>query len=71
MPEIKVTIRELYDRVWLQPTSIVAKECGISARGLGKVCERHRIHVPARGCWRVASRQDRDRAPAIPRRREP
>lgn len=66
MPEIKITIRELYDRVWRQPTSAVARECGISDRGLGKVCERHRIPVPERGYWRRVETGQKPRKPPLP-----
>jgi hypothetical protein len=66
MPEIKVTVLELYDRVWARPTSVVAKELGISDRGLGKVCERHRIPVPGRGYWRRIETGQKPSRPSLP-----
>lgn len=45
------TRRELYDLVWKIPVETLAKQFGISGRGLGKLCERHGIPVPPRGYW--------------------
>lgn len=43
--------RELYDRVWKEPMTKIAKEFGLSGRGLAKICERNGIPVPPRGYW--------------------
>jgi hypothetical protein len=43
--------RELYDRIWKEPMTKVAKEFGLSDRGLAKICERNGIPVPPRGYW--------------------
>lgn len=51
--ETKLTIQQLYDRVWTEPIHRIAKEFGLSDRGLGKFCERLDIPVPPRGYWRA------------------
>lgn len=66
MGEIKLTIRELDDRIWARPILAVAKESGISDRGLGKVCERHCIPVPGRGYWRRVETGQTPRRPPLP-----
>jgi hypothetical protein len=48
---ITLTRRQLYQRVWKTPVDTLAKELGLSGRGLGKLCERHGIPVPPRGYW--------------------
>lgn len=47
----ELTRRELYEWVWRQPMTTLAKEFGLSDRGLAKICERNGIPVPARGYW--------------------
>lgn len=47
----ELTKKQLYDRVWKAPMIEVAKEYGLSDRGLAKLCERHGIPVPPRGYW--------------------
>jgi hypothetical protein len=51
MPTITLTRQQLYDRAWATPLDTLAKELGLSGRGLGKLCERHDIPVPPRGWW--------------------
>ncbi|MGM0554992.1 MAG: hypothetical protein ACQEVA_01300 [Myxococcota bacterium] len=48
---ITMTREELYERVWDTPVYKLAKELALSGRGLGKICERHRIPTPPRGYW--------------------
>ncbi|MDD3436186.1 MAG: hypothetical protein PHC64_03430 [Candidatus Gastranaerophilales bacterium] len=43
--------KQLYKLVWEQPISQIAKEYGLSDRGLGKLCERNAIPTPPRGYW--------------------
>lgn len=43
--------KQLYDLIWTRPMIEVAKEYGLSDRGLAKLCERHGIPVPPRGYW--------------------
>jgi len=45
------TRRELYDLVWSKPMMGLAKEYGISDRGLAKICDRTGIPVPPPGYW--------------------
>ena len=46
MPTITLTRQQLYDRAWTKPLDALAKELGLSGRGLGKLCDRHDIPVP-------------------------
>jgi len=46
-----LTRNDLYDLVWQKPITEVAKEYGLSDRGLSKLCERYGIPVPPRGYW--------------------
>lgn len=46
-----ISRQALYDRVWDTPMSRLAKEFGLSDRGLAKLCARHDIPVPPRGYW--------------------
>lgn len=49
---------ELHDLIWTTPAHKLAKEFGLSGRGLGKLCARHEIPCPPRGYWaRVAAGQ--------------
>ena len=48
---IQLTREELYKRVWSRPILSVARDFGISDRGLGKICRRFEIPVPPRGYW--------------------
>jgi len=41
----------LFDRVWSDPVEKLAKEWGLSGRGLAKACRRLQIPVPPRGYW--------------------
>ncbi len=43
--------KALYDLVWKKPMVDVAKEYGLSDRGLAKLYERNGIPVPPRGYW--------------------
>jgi len=46
-----LTRSDLYERVWSTPMSTLAREFGLSDRGLAKICERHDIPRPPRGYW--------------------
>lgn len=48
---VEFTREELFDKVWTQPLSQIAKEIGISDVALGKACRRARIPLPGRGHW--------------------
>ncbi|QDG52082.1 hypothetical protein FIV42_15420 [Persicimonas caeni] len=59
-----ISREELYERVWNTPVYRLADEFGLSGRGLGKICERHRIPTPPRGYWaKLQHGNDVDREP--------
>lgn len=43
--------REVYDLVWQTPILQLARQLGVSDRGLSKACERQGIPTPPRGYW--------------------
>lgn len=49
--ETKITREDLYKKVWQTPVDVLAKEFGISGRGLKKICVRLGVPTPARGYW--------------------
>lgn len=52
MPASKTLTRsELYELVWDKPMRDLAREFGVSDRGLAKICERVKVPCPARGYW--------------------
>ncbi len=61
----KILRKELYDLVWSKPIMDIAKEFGISDRGLGKVCERYDIPKPPRGYWQRISAGERITIPKL------
>jgi len=48
---IKLSREELFDEVWTDPISTLAKKYGLSDVGLAKICKRHSIPLPGRGYW--------------------
>lgn len=50
-PKTVLSRRDLYELVWSTPVTKLAERFGISDRGLGKICERHRVPTPPRGYW--------------------
>jgi hypothetical protein len=61
---ISLSRDELYRRVWSNPVGSVARELGISGRGLANICTSFEIPVPSRGYW--AKLAAGKRAPEIP-----
>jgi hypothetical protein len=58
--------KALYDLVWSQPMSTIAKDYGLSDRGMAKLCDRNSIPVPPRGYWaKKAAGQKVHKAPLI------
>jgi len=51
MEKITLTRKELYDLVWTEPLSRLAKKYKISDNGLRKICKRMNIPIPAMGHW--------------------
>jgi ankyrin repeat protein len=64
--EIRLTRRELFERVWSEPVEKLAKEWGLSGRGLGKACAKMQIPVPPRGFWAKAEHGHKVRRPGLP-----
>jgi hypothetical protein len=59
----------LFEHVWSMPVDKLAKEWGLSGRGLSKACSRLKVPVPPRGYWaRVAAGQrvHRPKLPILP-----
>lgn len=48
---VKLTRKELYEKVWSLPMRTLAKEFGLSDVGLKKTCKRHDIPTPGVGYW--------------------
>ena len=48
---INFSRRELYEQVWSTPMIKLAKQYGLSDRGLAKICKKHNIPCPPRGYW--------------------
>ncbi len=60
MEEIIVRRNELYDQVWKEPMSSLARRYNISDVGLAKVCRKLNVPIPPRGYWaKVQSGQKR------------
>lgn len=48
---IEVTRDQLYEQVWSEPMTAVARRFSLSDVGLAKICRKMRIPVPGRGYW--------------------
>jgi AcrR family transcriptional regulator len=48
---ISLTRKQLYQRVWSKPLSVVAKEVSLSGNALAKICSRLLVPYPSRGHW--------------------
>ena len=46
-----ITRVELYEQVWKRPTTLMAREFGLSDVGFAKLCKRNGIPRPPRGYW--------------------
>src|SRR6266446_10052747 len=60
----------LYDQVWSQPITTVAKAYGVSNVGLAKICARLRVPRPPRGYWQRLKFGKTVRKPPLPTLRE-
>lgn len=56
----------LFERVWSIPVAKLAKEWGLSGRGLSKACSRLKIPVPPRGYWARVAAGQRVHCPKLP-----
>ena len=52
--ELRMQRAELFERVWSEPRTTLAKEWGLSGTGLSKACQRLKIPLPSRGYWAKA-----------------
>lgn len=48
---VRYNREDLYEQVWSQPMSKLAKSYGLSDVGLAKICKKLKIPVPGRGFW--------------------
>ena len=51
MEQITITRQELYDMVWIEPMTSIAKKYNISDNGLRKICIKLQIPLPKTGHW--------------------
>jgi hypothetical protein len=51
MEQITITRQELYDMVWKEPMTSIAKKYNISDNGLRKICIKLQIPLPKSGHW--------------------
>ncbi len=51
MGTVRITRKELYQRVWSEAVTRLAKEYGLSDVGFAKLCKRNKIPRPPRGYW--------------------
>ncbi len=67
---ITLSRRELYEQVWATPMARLAREYGLSDRGLAKICQRHGIPRPPRGYWAKRDHGHKVRQTPLPRTAE-
>ncbi len=51
---ITLTRKELYERIWTTPISVLAKELDLTSGTIVALCDEHQIPRPARGHWSKA-----------------
>jgi hypothetical protein len=51
MDIVRITRKELYDKVWSEPLIKLAKVYHLSDNGLRKICKKHDIPLPIAGHW--------------------
>ncbi len=62
----RLTREELYDLVWSESMSKLARRLGLSDRGLAKACARANVPVPGRGYWAKLKHGKRVHRPPLP-----
>lgn len=65
--DLRLDRAQLFERVWSVPVDKLAREWGLSGRGLAKACRRLRVPVPPRGYWARTAAGQRVRRPKLPR----
>ena len=63
--------QELYDQVWSQPMTKLAKEYGISDVALAKICKKLNVPYPWRGYWRRKETGKAVKQPLLPPNSDP
>jgi len=64
---MQVKRKELYQRVWSEPVTKLAKEFGLSDVGFAKLCKRNEIPRPPRGYWAKKASGYKSAKPPLPR----
>lgn len=67
---IRMSRKELHQKVWTEPVSKLAPTLGLSDRGLAKLCKRHRIPRPGRGYWQKKKFGKKVRRTPLPKLRK-
>lgn len=65
-PATDLSRAALFERLWREPLSHVARELGLSASGLAKICDRMDIPYPTRGHWAKARAGRAAPSPPLP-----
>lgn len=63
--EIRIDREKLYEQVWSQPITALAKQYYISDVGLIKICKKLQIPLPGRGYWQKKARRKRPPLPPL------
>jgi hypothetical protein len=64
----RISRKELYELIWSEPITTLARQFGISDVGLAKVCRRSDIPAPPRGYWAKVAAGDSISRPDLPER---
>jgi|HubBroStandDraft_1064217.scaffolds.fasta_scaffold01793_15 integrase len=64
----RISRRDLYELIWSEPTTSLARRFGISDVGLAKVCRRSDIPSPPRGYWAKVAAGNPIQRPELPER---
>lgn len=67
---VEITRERLFELIWSEPTTTVAKRLGISDVALGKLCRQRQVPKPPRGYWARKQAGKRVRRPPLPAFRE-
>lgn len=67
---IKLTREELYQKVWLKPATLLAKDLGISDVAIAKICKKLDIPKPYPGYWRQVDVGNGVQPPPLPEIRQ-
>lgn len=64
--KIVITRKDLFEQVWSEPMTKLAKKYGLSNVGLRKKIRKLSIPLPKRGYWQRKQFADPDPPPALP-----